>query len=135
MKTVKAILTFPPSEVEKPITSHLIKDYDLWVNILHAEIAPTRRGKLVVNIQGSEENIGKGMDYLREEGVGLQLLNGGILVSDEKCVHCGLCTATCPSGALSMDPDTWALVFQKEKCFLCQSCVKACPVRAISVMV
>jgi len=38
MKKTRIVLSFPPSNVEEPVTYRLIKDYDLVVNILRASI-------------------------------------------------------------------------------------------------
>ena len=37
-KKIKVTLYFPANKVTKPITYHLVKDYDLKVNILNADI-------------------------------------------------------------------------------------------------
>jgi ferredoxin len=135
VKKVKALLTFPPGDIGKPITYHLVKDYDLWVNILHAEIAATKTGKLVLDIEGEEDNIDRAVIFLGEQGVKFRLLNGSVALSEEKCIHCGACTSVCPSGSLYMEKPAWTLVFLKDKCYACQLCVKACPVRAITVTI
>ena len=135
MKRVKALLTFMPSDIGKPITYHLVKDFDLWVNILSAEIAASKTGRLVLDLEGEEEDIERAVAFLADQAVTFRLLNGSVAVSDEKCVHCGACTSVCPSGALSIEGPDWALRFRKEECYLCQLCVRACPVRAISVSI
>jgi len=58
-----------------------------------------------------------------------------VAVLDGKCVHCGACTAVCPSGALSIEAPRWELSFEKDKCDICQLCARACPVHAITVSV
>jgi ferredoxin len=55
-----------------------------------------------------------------------------VVVSDERCVHCGACTSVCPSSALSMDAPGWALAFQPSRCIACKRCLGACPLGAIS---
>ena len=135
MKKVKALLTFLPSDIGKPITYHLVKDFDLWVNILHAEIVASKTGKLVLDIEGEEDNIQRAVAFLSGQEVMFHLLNGSVTISEEKCVHCGACTSVCPSGALRMERPAWTLDFRKDKCYVCQLCVKACPVRAISVSI
>ncbi|MEX0974627.1 MAG: NIL domain-containing protein [Bacillota bacterium] len=133
MKRVKALLTFMPSDIGKPITYHLVKDYDLWVNILHAEISASKTGNLVLDLEGEDANMERAVAFLAEQAVTFRLLNGSVTVSKDNCVHCGACTSVCPSGALRIEGPHWVLDFQKDKCYVCQLCVKACPLRAISV--
>ncbi len=131
-KRVKALLTYPPGAAGKPITYSLIREFDLWINILHAEIAADKAGKLIMDIQGSAEDVDRGLEFLDEEGIGYEILNGSIVWDEDKCVHCGACTAVCPSHALTMDNCDWSLVFDKEKCYLCRLCARTCPVGAMS---
>lgn len=135
MGRVKALLTFEPNDIGKPVTYHLVKDYGLWVNILHAEIAATRTGRLVLDLDGDDASLERAMAFLAEQRVTVQLLNGSVTVSEEKCVHCGACTSVCPSGALSIAGPDWLLRLERDKCYICQLCVKACPVRAIDVSI
>lgn len=46
------------------------------------------------------------------------------------CKHCAgpECVAACPTGALSVDPETGARVIDGEQCVGCQICMNACPV-------
>ena len=135
MKKVKAFLRFAPSDIGKPITYHLVKDYDLWVNILHAEIAANKVGKLIVDTEGEESNIARAIEFLKSEGVEFQILDGSILWDEERCMHCGACTSVCPTSALTMNREEWNLVFDREKCFVCRLCVNACPVRAMKISI
>jgi len=48
-------------------------------------------------------------------------------------VTCGLCTAVCKPGALTLSPGDYGLVFDKDKCVYCEACVVACPRRAITL--
>ncbi len=38
--TKKLMLYFPECETEKPIVYHLVKDYDLMINIYRARVTP-----------------------------------------------------------------------------------------------
>lgn len=131
-KRVKALLTYPPGAVGKPITYSLVRLFDLWINILHAEIAADKAGRLIMDIQGNADDVDRGLTFLEEEGIQYEILNGSIVWDEDKCVHCGACTAVCPSHALTMDELDWSLVFAREKCYLCRLCTRACPVGAMS---
>lgn len=49
------------------------------------------------------------------------------------CVHCGLCMDVCPTGALSRDNKTQAVVVEYEKCGGCGNCVHVCPFGAVTL--
>ena len=133
MKTIKVFLYFPPDRTDKPISYHLIKDFDLVLNILQGQITPGKRGRLTVELTGDEENIERGLRFLDEQGVRYRIFAKSILWNEGKCVHCGACTAVRPSRALYMDPVTWSLTFEQEKCLICEACIKACPLDAMDV--
>ncbi|HEX3045068.1 MAG TPA: NIL domain-containing protein [Bacillota bacterium] len=134
MPKKKLVLTFPPELTEEPLTYHLVKDFDLAINILKAKITPGEEGKLVVEISnGSDANIQAGIDYLLTLGVLIEPVSKEIVLNDTDCIHCGSCTAVCQSRALSIGAPEWKLVFDKEQCIICELCVKACPMQAIKV--
>ena len=134
-RKIKALLRFPPSHVARTVTYHLVKDYDLRINILHAQISSNSVGKLVMDIEGSEENLARALGFLKGEGVECELLNGSVAWNEAACVHCGACTAVCPAGCLTMDTESWTLVFDRATCLVCQACVKACPVGAMDISI
>jgi ferredoxin len=132
-KKIKVTLYFPANKVTKPITYHLVKDYDLKVNILNADIGLNKVGKLTMDIEGEEKNIEQGLGFLKEQGITCRLFTKGIIWKEGSCIHCGACTAVCPSGALELDKNEWNLTFNKEKCLICELCVKACPLKVMNV--
>lgn len=134
MAKKKVVLTFPADIVAKPITYHLVKDYDLITNILRAEVHEEETGRLVLDLQGEQVNIEAGLEFLREQGVDVQEAAKDITLDRELCVDCGACTSVCHNQALVMNPDTFELELVKDACILCELCLKACPVRAIKVL-
>ncbi len=126
-------LKFPPESSTKPLTYHLIKDFDLKVNILKAEITAGKEGHLLVEVEGDRSKLQEGLDFLRREKLEVVPINKQVKIKYEECVHCGACTAVCFSGALSMDRDEWKVVFSPDKCVVCELCVNACPLRIISI--
>jgi ferredoxin len=133
MKKLKLILYFPPERTDKPFSYYLVKDYDLVFNILQAEVKPGKRGRLTIELEGTEENIEKALEYVARHGIQYRPFNKNIVRNQGDCVDCGACTAVCPSGALSMNQQDWKLNFDESKCLVCELCVKACPVKAIDV--
>lgn len=134
MAKKRVVLTFPPSISGKPVTYRLVKDYDLSINILRAQINPREEGKMVLEVQNSsEEQIEAGLAFLANQGITVERVAQEISFNEEECIDCGSCTAVCRPQALSLDPTTWKLVFDREKCIMCEMCVPACPVGVIKV--
>lgn len=128
MITEKVMLYFPVSETEKPIVYHLVKDYDLMVNIFQAKVTPEEEGYLVLDISGTEENIKKGKEFLKEFNVTINNAERCLRWDKEKCTACGICLSHCPTHALHIaDRSTMKVDFNSEKCIDCLSCIQNCP--------
>lgn len=54
-----------------------------------------------------------------------------IVLIEEKCIDCGVCTGLCDYNALELNAAS-SLVLSKELCVNCKDCVAGCPVRALS---
>jgi ferredoxin len=133
MAKKRLVLTFPPKLVEQPITYHLIKDYELKVNILRASITPNEEGRLVVEVDGESKDLNKGIDYLLGLGVEIQPLAQDVNWHEERCTHCTACVPICPTGALSLNQSNMNVFFDSEKCIACELCVCVCPYKAIEI--
>lgn len=126
-------LTFPPRQATKPITYHLVKDFDLTPNILRAQIQPGQQGRMLVEVSGKRDAIEAAVDFLHVEGIDVSPAASDICLDDDLCVVCGLCTAVCKPDALTLAEGTFDLEFDKDKCVYCEACVIACPRRAITL--
>lgn len=131
MSPKKIVLRFGPDITEKPIIYRLVKDYDLLINIVKANVNPQKEGTMVLDITG--DRIEGGMNYLREIGVQVQALSQEIVRDEDRCTMCGACTAICPTGALFIERPAMEVYFDGDKCVVCQLCLKICPVRAMEV--
>ncbi|PID91596.1 MAG: methionine ABC transporter [Bacteroidetes bacterium] len=125
----RLVLNFPSETVNEPITCKLIRDYELEINILNADISHGKEGKLLVEMKGSAFNLNEAMVYLESRGVELNPVVKTILFKSQNCVHCGACTSVCFSGALNLGNENRELVFSPEKCVACELCIKACPLQ------
>lgn len=133
MKTIKVSLFYPLNAITVPLVTTLVKKFDLEINILHADISLNKTGLLVADVKGDEDNIEEALKFVKESGVKYEVFSKKLIWQEELCVHCGACTAVCPSGALSMSTETWDLEFNKEKCLVCGLCAKACPLNVMSL--
>ena len=106
-------LTFPPAVSGRPLVCNLTRLFDLDFNISTAQITPRQEGFLTLELPGAREACDKGIEYL--------------------CMQCGMCTALCPSSALTVDVETRRLAFDKEKCTVCARCIRICPVGAMQM--
>lgn len=131
----RVVLTFPQDLVDKPITYHLIKDYDLIVNILKAKVTPKEEGVLVLELEGKRLNLEEGIDYLKKSGVQIQSLIEDIKLDKKKCTHCTACITVCPTGAFILNRETMQVDFEKNKCIVCGLCINLCPYRAVEIVV
>ncbi len=115
-----------------PITYRLAKDFNVAANIIRAQVAPNQVGKLVVELSGDIDQLDSAIDWMRSQGVQVSLASKEILIDEETCVHCGLCTGVCPTEALTLEPSTFRLHFARSRCIVCEQCIPTCPVQAIS---
>ena len=88
---------------------------------------------MVLELTGRKEAFEAGIAFLEAEGVEVRAAATDICLDDEACVLCGLCTAVCRPGALTLSADGNELVFDKDKCVYCEACVVACPRRAVTL--
>ncbi|HDS06066.1 MAG TPA: 4Fe-4S dicluster domain-containing protein [Bacteroides sp.] len=131
MQTTKQrmVLTFPAEATNEPITYNLIKEYDVMINILNADVTHGREGNLLIEMSGKEANVNEALVYLESKQIQISPVVKTILFSESQCIHCGACASVCFSGALEMDPASRELVFTPEKCIACELCIKACPLQ------
>jgi len=116
-----------------PVTYRLAKDFNVAANIIRAQVAPNQIGKLVVELSGDIDQLDAAIEWMRSQDIGVSSSSREIVIDEESCVHCGLCTGVCPTEALTLDPNTFRLTFARSRCIVCEQCVATCPVEAISV--
>ena len=131
MSPKRIVLRFGTDISVKPIVYRLVKDYDLVVNIVKADVNPQKEGTMILEVTGDQSE--EGLSYLRNLGVSVQALYEEIVRNEEKCVMCGVCTGICPTGALYMERPSMEVRFDGDQCVFCQLCVKVCPLGAMEV--
>jgi ferredoxin len=132
MESKNVLLIFNKDIMYKPLIYRLATDYRIIFNVLEAKILPKQEGRLILELRGTEEQIEKSIQYLKDELVIVEILADRIKRDDERCVHCGACTAVCRVDALTIDRETMEVLFFPEKCVACGLCKIACPVMAMS---
>jgi L-aspartate semialdehyde sulfurtransferase ferredoxin len=128
-KKQRMVLRFPAESVNEPITYRLIRDYDVMINILNADISHGREGNLLIEMAGEKQSMDGAMNYLRSRQVEISPVVKTILFNQPECIHCGACASVCFSGALFLDQGTRELHFAPDRCVACELCIKACPLQ------
>ena len=125
---VRIFLRFSEALVEQPITSQIILELKVPINIITAHVN-SKGGEILAEIP--DKALDKTVKAFREKGVEVSIPKL-IEVESEECFSCGTCVSLCPVEAISIDKDG-SVVFDREKCVgsTCSACVDACPTRAI----
>lgn len=71
-------LTFPQHLVKEPVIFTMAKKYDVMPNIRRARVTETV-GEMVLELEGKEENLEKGIQSLRDQGINVELVEGDIV--------------------------------------------------------
>jgi len=125
-------LHFSKDLVEKPIVSHLIKNFDVELNILQARITPEEDGTMFLLFEGPEAALEKAFNYLKELGVKTIFPATRLVWHEEKCTHCGACVGQCLPKAFFVETETREVIFDESRCIACELCIPACIFGVIS---
>ncbi len=115
-----------------PVTYRLARDFNVAANIIRAQVAPNQVGKVVVELSGDIDQLESAIEWMRSQDIQVSLASREILINEDCCVDCGLCTGVCPTEALTLERQTFRLNFVRSRCIVCEQCIPACPVQAIS---
>ena len=77
MKT-RVKLTFPQGLIKEPVIFTMAKKFDIILNIRRARVTETV-GEMVLELDGSDENVEKGIESIKQQGVDVELVEGDIL--------------------------------------------------------
>ena len=126
--TRKLLLAFPKCECEQPIIYHLVRDYNLMVNVFRAKVTPDEQGYLVLDVTGTEADIEAALAYVKTFDVTVNFTGKGVTWDERLCTRCGACLTHCPTDALYVpDRATMAVAFDEQKCIECLDCIRVCP--------
>jgi len=77
MKT-RVKLTFPPHLIREPVIFTMAKKFDIMPNIRRARVTETV-GEMILELEGPQENIDKGIESLRQRGIDVELVEGDVI--------------------------------------------------------
>ncbi|MCM8770564.1 MAG: ferredoxin [Candidatus Omnitrophica bacterium] len=75
-KVVK--LTFPQRLIKQPLTFQMAKKYNVMPNIRRAKVTETV-GELVLELEGRQKDLEKGLEFLSKKGVIVEPIVGDIV--------------------------------------------------------
>lgn len=69
----KLKLTFPQHLIKEPVIFLMARKYNVTPNISRARVTETV-GEVVLELEGTEENLNKGIQSLKEQGIAVELV-------------------------------------------------------------
>ncbi len=78
MAKQKVTLTYPQELIQEPVLFQMARKYDVIPNIRRARVTETI-GELVIELEGSEQNLKAGIKYLTDQGITVQPAEGDII--------------------------------------------------------
>jgi len=78
MKT-RVKLTFPQHLIKEPVIFTMAKQFNVMPNIRRARVTETV-GEMVLELDGDDKDIEKGLSYLKEKGIEVEMAEGDITV-------------------------------------------------------
>ena len=71
-------LTFPQKLVKEPLTFQMAKKYNILPNIRRAKVTESV-GELVLELDGQEQDLDKGVEFLKKSGVIVESIVGDVI--------------------------------------------------------
>ncbi len=71
-------LTFPQQLIKEPVIFTMAKQFNVMPNIRRARVTETV-GEMILELEGTEEDLEKGVKWLKEKGVEVELAEGDVI--------------------------------------------------------
>ncbi|SPQ01744.1 Putative ferredoxin [Candidatus Sulfobium mesophilum] len=71
-------LTFPQQLIKEPVIFTMAKKFNVIPNIRRARVTETV-GEMILELEGTEEDLAKGIKWLKEKGVEVELVEGDVI--------------------------------------------------------
>lgn len=68
-ESIRIQLDYPLEQIKEPVIYHLVVDYHLIPNIRRANIDVHTGGMIVLQLDGTREDMDDGIDFLRRTGI------------------------------------------------------------------
>jgi len=68
MTRTRVRLTFPSNLIQEPILYHLVKDFDIVINIRRADVKEDY-GWVALEMEAGEDTLARGVRWLKDKGV------------------------------------------------------------------
>jgi hypothetical protein len=78
MTRTRAQLTFPPRLIQEPILYHLVKDFDIVINIRRADVK-AELGWVILEMEAGEETLARGVAWLKSKGVQVDPIESDVI--------------------------------------------------------
>lgn len=71
-------LTFPQNLIKEPMIFTMAKQFEVMPNIRRARVTETV-GEMILELEGTDNNLEKGIQWLKEKGIEVELVEGDIV--------------------------------------------------------
>ncbi len=71
-------LTFPQQLIKEPVIFTMAKEFNVMPNIRRARVTETV-GEMILELEGSDENLEKGIRWLKEKEIEVELVEGDVI--------------------------------------------------------
>ena len=71
-------LTFPQDLIKEPVLFTMAKQFNVMPNIRRARVTETV-GEMVLELEGEEASLQKGVGFLKEKGIEVELVEGDVI--------------------------------------------------------
>ena len=78
MANRKVMLKYPEQLIQEPVLFRMAKQFEVMPNIRRARVTDTV-GEIALELEGSAENLERGIQYLKAQGVVVEPLEGDVL--------------------------------------------------------
>jgi len=78
MAKQKVTLTYPQELIQEPVLFQMARQFDVIPNIRRARVTAST-GEMVIELEGSEENLRAGLKYLTDLGIIVEPIEGDVI--------------------------------------------------------